>query len=565
VLVFQGSANETNYAMDENYNAESISVYLSWDEEIFKSYRPFIEGFEELWEGRQINTLTVDVPSSIYDKISSKFPVIDNNPNVDIEDSFVNQGEIDFGESYPVNIPQAPLTIGDKEFKIFKHQREALEHWKANSYKGILKLATGSGKTITAIYGLTRIYQAKNRLFVIISVPYIGLANQWVTNLSSFNIFPIKCYDSKIKWYEKLRNTVNAFNIGSIDFHCAVVVNKTLTSDDFQKLVSKVIPGDLLFIGDECHCSGAKKVSQSLPNADLRLGLSATPFRSDEDEFDSPFPNEAKGRITDYYGKIVAEYTLEDAIFDGVLTPYDYHIIDIHLTSDEQLKYEELSEKISKLIIKQMSSHLDKKEREILTQLCGVRSRLLGSAENKLIALGERVKSVPKDRRYHTLIYCGEGAIETEEDGKVSQIDLVTQSLRTSGWRSSKFTSYETKKERNEIMGSFLANNIDALVAMKVLDEGIDVPACDTAYIMASTKNPRQYIQRRGRILRRYEGKKKATIFDFVVLPEIGSNNKYSMRLIESEKERVHEFTMLASNKSEIIRKMIEIGFEDDG
>jgi len=570
-VVFQGSANETVYALSDGFNAESIMVFLSWHDVIFQEYgRPCIDGFESLWEGRQRNTMTIDVPSRIYEKIARSIPD-DFKPSVDFES---HEQEIYleyFGDDVNDFCPKVPDYIFGKNFDIYDHQREAIRLWMANQYKGILKLATGSGKTITSIYAATKLYEARKKkgkkLVLVVAVPYQELAKQWVGNLKIFNILPSKCWDSRALWYEGLKRDVLSYKMGSIDFIGIVVVNRTLESEAFQQIIRQIDGNEILIIGDECHNHGAKKVNASLPSAYYRMGLSATPFRSDDDEFDSPFPNESRERILEYYGDIVAEYSLGDAINDGVLCEYDYHIVPVHLTQSEQDIFEALSLEISKLVIIQRSSGLSESQRQNLTKLCGRRSRLLGSAENKLETLKEIISDAGAESRKHTLFYCGEGATDADlqVEGEYDRvIRRVSEVLGDSGWLTSRFTSEETTRDRTTIMSNFVNGHIDALVAIRVLDEGVDVPVCDQAFILASTKNPRQYVQRRGRVLRKAEGKSKAVIHDFVVLPAIGFNSTASKRLKESELERVDDFCLLAINRLDIEREIDNLGMRDE-
>lgn len=565
IVVFQGSANETPHGMVASLNAESISVYKSWEEQVFSSYgQEFMDGFNRLWLNEETETVTLDVPSATYE-------VIANNAKENaIDFSFINEyeEEIEARENgLNKSIPFIPTKIGNNTFNIYEHQRKALASWKSNSFKGILKLATGSGKTITSIYGAVKIFEAKKKkkqqLFLIIAVPYVELAIQWIENLRIFGINSHECFDSKNSWAESFENQVNYFKAGVSDFCAAVVVNRTLTSPFFQSLINSIDSSSLMIIGDECHNHGSKNINAALPDAYYRMGLSATPFRSDDDEIDSPFPNDARERLLSYYGDIVATYGLDDAIHDGVLTPYKYHIIPVYLSAEEQEGYEELSSKITKIMLKQQGSGLNQQDRENLTRYCGQRSRLLGSAQNKLEKLSELTAHISDEEKSHTLFYAGEGKPyrdTEEEDTKV--IDQVSKVLNRNGWKTSQFTGDVSRNERKFLMSAFKDKTIDALVAMKVLDEGIDVPACKTAYILASTKNPRQYVQRRGRILRKSKNKHLSTIFDFVVLPT--NESPASKKLKLSEAERINDFALLAVNKLEIEQLIEEHGLNYD-
>lgn len=555
LIVFQGSANETPSALFENLNAECISVYKSWSEKIFEEYgQHYVKAFEVLWNGEQKDTLTINVLSHYYEKIIKHI-----NQHQDLNDftgfdklvstldESIEQKIYDNDKPYP----KIPLYLSGKKFQVREHQTRALANWKANYFSGILKHATGSGKTITALYAISKIFEAKYKkndsLVVVISVPYIALASQWVKELNNFNIYPVECFENRAKWSASLSRKIQLLQFGELKFLCVLVVNKTLTSDSFQELIKKVNKESLMVIGDECHRHGAINTRNALPDAYFKLGLSATPFQDDDTEIDNPFPNDAKENILSYYGAIVDEYSLQDAINDGILTPYDYYIIPIYLTEQEQIDYDEVSESISTILINS-GGNPSKEERERLLIYAAKRGRILGSAENKLIALDKLIENTPAKDRSLSLFYVGEGS--NSQDVRI--IDAVSLILQKNHWRASQFIGETDKNLRKSLLDAFKDKEIDALVAMKVLDEGIDVPACQRAYILASTKNPRQYIQRRGRVLRKFPQKSSASIYDFVVLPCKDYITKYKKALLKSELERIRDFTLLATNKVEI-------------
>ncbi len=567
-IVFQGSANETPSALFEHLNAETISVFKSWVEPTFTEYGSYYtKAFEALWNGEQEGTIVLDVLSHQYDIIADYVYKHLNNTRTNRLDyeKILAQLDDEVEESLSSranNNPVVPEYLGATKFSIRSHQSQALRSWKANHFTGILEHATGSGKTITAIYALSKVFEAKNKqnqpLVALITVPYIDLAKQWVKELHKFNITPIECFDSRKKWQKPLERNLQLLNFGDLEFLCILVVNKTLTSDIFQKLIFTINPKNLMVIGDECHRHGASQTRKALPEATFKLGLSATPFNDDEEEVESPFGNEAKDNILSYYQNIVDSYTLEDAILDGVLTPYNYHIIPVFLTEEEQEEYDELSESIRKIMLSS-GQQLTKDDKERVLTLSARRSRLLGSAENKIFKLKEITAKTPLEKRPLSLFYVGEG--KDAEDNRV--IDEVTKALRNNKWKTAQFTGRTSKNERNELLSLFKHESIDALVAMKVLDEGIDVPSCQTAYILASTKNPRQYVQRRGRVLRKFPGKTHATIYDFVILPCPYVKSNFAKKLHESELERIRDFTSLATNKVEIETKIDELEMMD--
>ncbi len=569
-VVFQGSANETPSGMFEHLNAESVSVYKSWESDLFEAYGTvYQKGFDKLWNSQQKDTFTIDIGSDFYAKVSK---YVENNPNlqklsvIDIDDieEHILQYETEQSNVSSLNAPHIPTFLNGNKFEIKEHQKSALNKWKANSFIGILKLATGSGKTITSIYGAVKIYEqlkSQNRgLCLIVAVPYIELAEQWVKNLQDFGICSHRCYNAKSAWLPIVEEAIATFNAGLKDFICLVVVNRTLVSDEFQQTISSVNPKSMMFIGDECHNHGSNKISGLLPKSDFRMGLSATPFRTDDDELESIFSNTSKENLITYYGDIVAEYGLGDAIHDEILTPYEYIIIPVYLSEEEQIIFDDLSDKITSIITKS-SNFLSNEDREKFTILCGQRSRLLGSASDKITKLDELTSKIPEPMRNLTLFYAGEGKPFQEVnslDCKV--IDQVSNVLFKNGWKSSQFTSNINSAERKKVMDAFKDKAIDALVAMKVLDEGIDVPACQTAVILSSTRNPRQYVQRRGRVLRRFPNKRKATIYDFVVLPNASFEMPASKKLITAELERINDFLHLADNKLQVENQLEQLG-----
>jgi superfamily II DNA or RNA helicase len=406
-------------------------------------------------------------------------------------------------------------------------------------------------------------------LTVVVAAPYQNLADQWCDILEAFNIQPIRCYVSRSDWYDELQRTIHDIEMGAVNFAAIVVVNRTLKSDSFQQAIARIRGKQFLWIGDECHHHASESFAGFLPsNAAYRIGLSATP----EHYLDA----DRNSRLSAYYGQTVFTYSLKQAIEDKVLTPYNYYPHLVELTEDEAAAFIELSDDIANAFAREgKNSRIS----QGLTALLMKRSRLIASAYNKIPALlavlsGQRPAA-------HTLFYCGDGRVDPHDgddshddddddddddySGEIAlsgrQIEVVSQHLDALGWRLSRFTSREPRREREAILANFKMGLIDAMVAIKCLDEGIDVPACSTAYILASSRDPRQFIQRRGRILRRSPGKTIATIHDFIVIlpASIQDGSGHARKLIESELRRVAEFSTLAANRSEAYERLREV------
>ncbi|WP_170368868.1 DEAD/DEAH box helicase family protein [Ruegeria arenilitoris] len=553
-VVFAGSANESTHALLPTHNYESINVFRTWLPEQAEFYDPHIESFERLWRNESRSTAVIDIPTAVKDKLIATARAMDYTPDPEIEAAIAARILAKSGSEHSTisGQPREPKTINGQPFKMRDHQIAALEAWKAKGdFQGTFDLATGAGKTITAIHAIVKLSEAIDGLACVIAAPYQNLADQWVDILATFNIYPVKCYISRSQWEGKLRNMVHELTMGSRKFGAVVVVNRTLKSPEFQDCLSKVKGNRLLWIGDECHHHTSKAYEGFLPtHARYRIGLSATPQHYLDEE-----RNE---RLNEFYGDIVSRYTLKQAIKDKVLTPYVYYPHIVEFTEAEADEFVDLSDQIGRIMARQNG-----KASEMSPQLTGLlmrRARLVGSAANKLPTL-QAVLTGEKPTQ-HTLFYCGDGTVETDEEqagledsvsaGK-RQVEAVSAMLHGMSWDVSRFTSRESRKDRDNILENFRLGIIDAMVAIRCLDEGIDVPACSTAYILASSRDPRQFVQRRGRILRRSPGKERALIHDFiVVLPEAyETGSDYAKRLIKSELARVAEFSSLSENRSE--------------
>ncbi|WP_240327120.1 DEAD/DEAH box helicase [Latilactobacillus curvatus] len=167
------------------------------------------------------------------------------------------------------------------------------------------------------------------------------------------------------------------------------------------------------------------------------------------------------------------------------------------------------------------------------------------------------------------LIYCGatslsEGIVGNTEGNELDQsnteaskkqIEIVNQMLKGKGILAAQYTKDESGNERQDRIDAFKSGVIDTLVAIKALDEGVDIPEISIGIIMASSGNPREFIQRRGRLLRKSAGKEIAVIYDMVVLGEESDYDGINM----TELKRVAEFSKAAKNKNEILNEYQEL------
>lgn len=433
------------------------------------------------------------------------------------------------------------------------YQKEAVKSWIAAGGQGIFNMATGTGKTVTSLLAATRIAkELDGGLALIVAVPYQHLVEQWTEDLEDFGADPIQAYESRKQWQEQLEREFLEFNIGVRDSLVVTTTHATFASEPFQSALDRLRRVEKMLIADEVHHLGAPDRRGSLPEAiSLRLGLSATPKRW--------YDEEGTEELFSYFGDgIVFEYPLQEAIQNEALCEYYYipHIVE--LTDDEAEEYETLSAKIARFASKldEDLGDADLQSNTSLKHALFKRARLVGTARNKLVKLHQLMaKQNPIE---HTLVYCGDGSIEDELTGETKRhVDATVEMLREElELDVHRFTARESQQVREELLSEFEECDLQALVAIRCLDEGVDVPATETAYILASSSNPRQFVQRRGRILRQHEGKQYAVIHDFVVAPperirpELldAEHFKTEQSLVRKELERVQLFAEAARN-----------------
>ncbi len=297
-----------------------------------------------------------------------------------------------------------------------------------------------------------------------------------------------------------------------------------------------------------------------------RLALSATFERHRDDE--------GTALLCQYFGKKCIEYSLERAIKEKQLTPYKYHPVLVYLNEGELSDYEQISFELAKHVHsgKNGATKLDRYGEQLAIK----RSRIIAGAMQKLDRLLEVI--APYKNEHFILVYCGATNVASPiadktdtDDAEIRQIEAVTRLLgNTLGMKVSRFTADENIEERNAIKQHFKAgDDLQAIVAIKCLDEGVNIPGIRTAFILASTTNPKEYIQRRGRVLRKSPetGKEYAEIFDFVTLPrpldEVSGLTEDKMKrdltLVKNELLRVQEFGRLSLNSMEATQFIWEI------
>ncbi len=533
---FSGSYNLTGKASS---NWEVIDIFCDWkSQESSERIDEIEDDFLTLWFGDDPN-LEIYHPSKI-----SIEPFIQNTR--------VSVRPYQIKEDKESPLPQIPeLFLQDGELR--DYQREAIGKWFGENGRGILAMATGSGKTVTALSAATKLahhaVNKESKLLIVAVSPYQHLAEQWASEAREFGYSPYLCYGGTGRWAKKVQRVLTEFRSGTRNLVMLIAVNATFSSSQFQSLIDDVQDWTLL-IADEMHNLGAKSYLKALPkDVRFRLGLSATPVRHGDEE--------GTEGLEKYFGETVYEFSLGDAIKRGFLCEYYYYPVLCELNNDEMIEYRDLSLKIAKLSVQK-----DAKDgmSDYLQAVLIARARLLGGIRSKIDNLSALMAE--RDASTHNLVYCS----DTSTDD-LRQVDEVVSVLGNGlGMRVHKFTADEKPKERINLIDRFSNEDIQVLVAIRCLDEGVDVPRTETAFILASSSNPRQYIQRRGRVLRRAPGKKYAHIYDFIAVPKLEelealdpSVLKVERNLVSKELQRVNEFVELSINPGvalEALRKI---------
>ncbi len=546
IVAFTGSANESASALLDNF--ECVDVFCSWDEGVRERTLSKVENFRRLWENETPMLEILDFPEAAKRSLlrlrPDKFPI----------DEFTKKTTVmaEPQQDYipVVIIPDRGIPILPTNLELRNYQKQAIANWFKNNGRGTLKMATGSGKTITALAIATELYQKIGLQVLLIVCPYRHLVIQWSRECQKFGLEPILAFESVHNWQDRLSTQLYNVRSGNQKFLTVITTNATLIGQGLQSQL-RYFPDKTLIVGDEAHNLGARRLVESLPrNVGLRLALSATPERY--------FDDQGTEAIFDYFGSVIQpEFTLADAIRAGALVHYLYYPILVELTESETEKYADLTKKIGRAI----AFDGDRNDNEVVAALLMQRARLLGSAANKLVALRELMQQ--RLDTSHTLIYCGDGSVEDEVTTESNrQLDAVAQLLGSElGYRVNTYTAETSLDEREDLRLWFETGELQGLVAIRCLDEGVDIPAIQTAIMLASSSNPRQFIQRRGRILRSHPHKKRATLFDMIVLPpDLGRETiDVERNLLKKELQRFVEFANLADNGGEARLKLLDL------
>jgi superfamily II DNA or RNA helicase len=523
---FSGSPNESIRGF---YNYESNKIFKSWLPDLHSFVESDVQRFERLWQNEDTNVRVFSLPEAAREQIIRLR--VGERPYPEPE--WVKLRRLQEAQNKYTAGPHIPANLILRDY-----QHEAIEAWFANDCRGVLEMATGTGKTKTALAASVKLLERENQLLIVIAIPFIHLITQWAVDVSEFGYKYLIVPGDHKKWQDALANELLDFQAGYLSNLVVLTTHDTFANPQFwQILEQKRIP--LLLIADEVHELGAKKRRLGLRDYyTYRLGLSATPERY--------FDDEGTDSLFSFFHGSVFKFLLADAIPD-YLTPYDYYPFFVELDGKELEEYYELTQKIKRRAF----STKDDEQDEILELYYILRQKIVVNAEAKYSCLLD-IFSQLTDLQ-HTLVYCSP-----------EQIDRVQEVISTQRVIQHRFTFEENLIEREKLLASFAMGQHQVLVAMKCLDQGVDVPATRNAIIMASTGNPKEFIQRRGRVLRKYPGKHKASIYDIIVVPTLSGNLdpdtlKLERKILRRELRRYNEFARLALNSTHALNVIAPI------
>lgn len=435
-------------------------------------------------------------------------------------------------------------------------QKNAYKAWLDNNKQGIFAMATGSGKTVTALNCVLKQYKENGYYKAIIVVPTQALSIQWQKETKAFNFQNVVCTHTDKDW----KNTLTKYSTRSLISKnkniIIITTYATFNRKDFQGFLGSTKGLDtFIYIADEAHNIGSPTSLKHLPEMiSWRIGLSATPERIYDETGSAQLYNFFNSKPPQY----TFRYTMKQAIEENILCHYDYYPLFVQLTESEMNEYQKITDKLRKFIDSETGKY--KKEAEMLLLK---RKRIIHKAENKKVAIANLLENLKKEKKLdYTFVFVPEGFenhdyTEKEtyniDDDDIHIIDEYAEMFKAQGYSYHKYIS--GIDDAPSILKAFADGDIQILLSMKCLDEGVDIPRAEHAIFCSSTGNPRQFVQRRGRVLRKSKGKEKATIWDLVIMPPeaLGDSQNIERNLFTSEVKRIINFAALADNQIEIM------------
>lgn len=536
IISFSGSINES--ASGWLKNIEEFKVFKSWKQDQKEYLESDIKKFEEFWNLRRKNVKIYDLPNAVKNKL------------------------IDFAEDFDVESVTAKqykkkriYDNNQNKLSLFYYQKEAINKWKNNERSLLFQMATGTGKTRTAIGCIVDILKSEDKIIIIVSCPQGTLSLQWRDEIEKLNLGIEKSYiidGTNKNWKRDLKELILKMDI---DYYESVIIyttHKTCSKKEFiENLNSCPKKIKILFIGDEAHGLGSVVYRKGLLEIyDFRIGLSATPSRW--------FDESGTTILENYFGNNSFEFSIADALHKinpltqkTFLVNYYYKLSFIELDDYEIEKYRKLSNEVVRM--KKFNKKSDEYA-ERLENLLFKRSNIIKNANAKYKELEKIIDEVNNIK--DLIIFVSNEQIN--DVLKILSKKKISAHRLTQNEKTISDIKYGGKTERQDIINKFKMGYYKVLVAIKCLDEGIDIPSASIAILMASSSNPREYIQRIGRVIRQAPNKKQSIIYDISIKPcmeRLGIKElaEFEKLVIQKERNRLVDISSNAINNAEAL------------
>lgn len=560
-IITNGSINESLGAV--SHNEESFDVFKSWDERTKEYFNSHLKKFDDFWNNKCENIKTIEITELIKEGVLHKYkPSFRSREEIFEMEEKLNRILVknkDIKKIYEYDIK-----FNYKNLELRDYQKDAMYNWFSNGNKGILEMATGTGKTETAIGIFKELLNGKNKLFCVVAVPSKDLVHQWCERFLNYGFISIGASSDFHNWKIDLKKKILDVDNEFEKYGIVIVTYNTFCSNDFIKIIND-IKYPILLICDEVHHVGAFTYSNGLiQKYTYKLGLSATPDRW--------FDEDGTKIIRDFFDKTVYKFSLKKAINTidpstdrTFLCPYKYYPSLVDLNGDENKKYIEITKRIQKYYF--INKKVISKNDETFTLLCNKRSEIIKNAASKIPEFESIIDNLLPNID-HCIVYCS---------GK--QLEIIKEILKKKSLMYHEFTQHQKSKKtirttniemsRDELLKAFDNGDYQILLAIDCLDEGIDVPSAKIAIFLQSSTNPIEFIQRRGRLLRwprnKYSNKNMAIIYDIIVIPLLDIMDEdqklrdIETKIIQKEFNRFAEFALSASNTIEAYQKIKNI------
>ena len=495
------------------------------------------------------------------DLIDKKKSLFENKRlNKSFEDAYNKIEEIN-------NEPRFPFPEGPRQYQL-----KAYQNWVENNCKGLFAMATGTGKTITALNCVVEQFKKDGYYRFIVLVPTISLATQWEKEvIKKFNFQEVVvCSSLNNEWEDSVRSYGSSLKFGGNPNFCIIITYASFRMKRFQYLLNDIFKNDLksfILIADEAHTLGSKNLLKVLPfGIEKRIGLSATPERQ--------YDNEGDKELSNYFDSVPPNYTfkydMKQAIDAGVLCRYYYYPKIVELEQEELNAYRVITNKLMKYLDPNTGKY---KDDPYVNNLLIQRKNIIHKAKNKSDCLIHIIDEIGQNNFEFAFIYVPEGFETNYEEVDIDINSEVEDANIINEYTNLLYNKYKFKlrkftgstNDRDEVLKQFSSGQLDALLAMKCLDEGVDIPQTKYAIFCSSTGNPRQYIQRRGRVLRYHDKKDFAYIYDMIVKPTVeetstdqGKTN-IEKNILLNELKRLVNFAVLSENKVECLSSLEDL------